>query len=222
MKKSQSSILFLIIIVLGAYSQTDNINGLTSTAFLVSSNSQNISYGVVGQPTGSGMLLGDNNTAFTEFMDSFVMFPDRDADEDGIPDESTKDNDGDSINDLTEIEGTSFSPTTPTSTQRKDTDWDGVNDDIELIAGTDPSDPTSYLKVNEINITNQEFIISWKGRANIDYQIVLYTNIVFSNDYFVSSTVSSTNGTGDWQTTWLSWTNNIDIPAKYYKIKVVQ
>jgi len=221
MKKLQSSILFLLTMSFCAYSQT-NINGLTSTSFLVSSNSQNISYGVVGQPMVTGLLLSDSNTAFTGFMDSFVMFPTRDADDDGIPDESTKDNDGDSINDLTELEGSAFSPNTPTSTQRKDTDWDGMDDEIELIAGTDPTDPTSYLKVNEINITNQQFIISWIGRANIDYQIVLYTNIIFSNDYFVSSTISSTDGTGDWQTTWLSWTNNIDIQAKYYKIRLVQ
>jgi hypothetical protein len=182
----------------------------------------NIAYGIVGQPINTEMLLSASNTAFTGFMDSFVMFPTIDADNDGIPDESAKDNDGDSLNDITEMEGTAFSPNTPTSTQRPDTDWDGVDDQIELIAGTDPVDPTSYLKINEINITNQDFVIIWKGRANIDYQVVLYTNIVFSNDYFVSSTIYSTNGVGDWQTTWLSWTNDIDIKAKYYKIKVVQ
>ena len=221
MRRLLNKCLLLLLFSYYSFAQT-NVNGIIASASIKASNSRNTTIGVVGQPFAVSMLKNDNNVSFSGFMDTFVMFPTRDADNDGVPDESSKDNDGDTIDDVKELEGTAFSPITPTNPQLIDSDWDGVTDQIELIAGTDPTDPTSYLQISDVNITDQDFIIYWQGRANIDYQVLLYTNLLFTNDVFVSPTISSTNGTGSWETTWLSWTNNIDIDAKYYRINVIQ
>lgn len=219
MKKYLSNLLILLTTF--CFSQT-NINEAMVSCSITSSNNVNRTIGIVGQTIDSSYSFSSSNLSFNGFMGSYVMFPEKDANEDGIPDESTLDNDGDQIMDLTELNGSSFNPVTPTDTQLSDSDWDGVPDNIELMAGTDPSDPSSYLAIQSIDSTSSNLIITWKGRAQIDYQIVLYTNMLNTNDMFYSPILNSTSGSGPWQTNLLSWTNSCDISTKYYRIRVIQ
>ena len=56
-----------------------------------------------------------------------------------------------------------------------DSDGDGMTDYQEIIAGTNPYDPKSVLRITGIENGNQ--LLSWEGVANVRYQVLMTTNL---------------------------------------------
>lgn len=52
-----------------------------------------------------------------------------------------------------------------------DRDGDGVSDDDELVAGTNPDDPQSFLRVESISNENGNVILHWAGVAGRTYRV---------------------------------------------------
>ena len=76
------------------------------------------------------------------------------------------DSDGDTLNDQAELQ---VHGTNPASS---DSDSDGSNDPNEIIAGTNPASPSSYLHARSEISPEGELMITWQGAANRVYSLL--------------------------------------------------
>ena len=67
-----------------------------------------------------------------------------------------------------------------------DYDSDGFDNLSEFRAGTNPTDPSSALKINEVAYENNPSVVSWASSSNTMYRILKSTNLA-SNDWEVIS-----------------------------------
>ena len=58
-----------------------------------------------------------------------------------------------------------------------DEDGDGMSDDAEEIAGTDPNDGGSVLRIDEINVSGGSVSLQWMAVPGRDYQVEESTNL---------------------------------------------
>jgi len=156
------------------------------------------------------------------FLNTFVMFPDRDTRGNGIPDELDPDNDGDGLWDHWEVSGEKFSPNSPTNPNLVDSDNNGISDFAEMIAGTNPNDPASAFQIVAIEPDGANKEVTWRARGNNE------------RIYVVRTIDGSYNGTPNvviWSNTvaggsapWYETTETISDPsvnARFYAIEVI-
>ena len=87
-----------------------------------------------------------------------------------------------------------------------------ASDYAELIAGTDPFDPNSVLRITSLENGNQ--LIVWDSVSNIDYQVLATTNINYP--MVPISPVITASGASTF-----FYDNQPDPAGKFYRIQVV-
>lgn len=157
-----------------------------------------------------------NYAGFLQAVD--IKRPGLDTDGDGVIDELSQDNDGDTLTDTEEIEGNAFSPVTATVVNDADTDDDDVPDGHEALAETDPTDPDNKLEIIGIDQAGGQKEVTYRARSGKNYNIrgwdrqyAYPTNVVGTDQEF--------GGAGAWEVRTNVFTDAAGTNARYYAVE---
>ena len=93
-----------------------------------------------------------------------------------------------------------------------DSDGDGMTDAAEAIAGTDPNDPDSALRITELDNGNQ--LVIWNSVAGINYQVLATTNLAEPLEP-ISPVIQASGATTFY------FDSTPDAEKKFYRIQVI-
>ena len=192
-----------------------NAAGGTSTG------SGNTLIGSVGQGQPVGYLAGSSEQLYAGFLNTFLLQPDTDTDQDGIADENDLDDDGDALDDLTELAGTGFNPITPSNPLDPDSDDDGSFDGEEQAAGTNPGDGGSMLAITSVIDSGGMVTVTWQARAGTQYVLQQASSVAgLDAAPLESAPYMATGGSGFWQETQGQLQATSPLDFNVYRIKL--
>lgn len=105
------------------------------------------------------------------FISSILLYPDKDTDLDGLPDELDPDNDNDGIPDALELSGELFFPSTPTDPGKTDTDGDLYSDLEEWVLGSAPNIPEGDALFSNYLSMESNILIEVSTRPGKRYEV---------------------------------------------------
>lgn len=150
------------------------------------------------------------NMGGTVTYDSYVLLSNRDDDGDGIPNSYELSH---GLNALDPINAT------------KDTDGDGQSDLEEYLAGTDATDPTSVFRITSVVRTNNNMRITWftaGGHTNRVYYSTGDTDGSYNDVFANLSSFIIIPGTGPVTTNYTDVGGATNVPARYYRVRLIQ
>jgi len=157
------------------------------------------------------------------FLNTFVMFPDRDTNGNGLPDELDPDNDGDGLWDHWEVTGEKFNPVTPTNPNLVDSDNNGISDFAEMIAGTNPNDIDAGFVIIDVENTGGQREVTWTARGNHER---IYVVRALDNSFDgTPSTVVWSNTVAGGVAPWYATTATLADPAatsRFFAVQVIK
>jgi hypothetical protein len=156
------------------------------------------------------------------FINTFILFPDLDTNNNGLPNELDPDNDGDGLWDHWEISGEKFSPATPTDPNAPDSGNTGVSDYEAMVAGTDPYDPDAVFRIIDLAADGTDAEVTWRARGN--HERIYVVRVIDDSYDDTPSTVIWSNtvagGSAPWYTTEATITNET-VGARFFAVEVM-
>jgi DNA/RNA endonuclease G (NUC1) len=113
------------------------------------------------------------------------------------------------------------STTSPSAALDADPDGDGMNNQQEFLAGTDPNDSASAFRISNISTEGDDLRITWmtgNGKTNALQSASGedgYSTNTFTDLFIVTNTIDST-------TNYLDLGAVTNAPARYYRVRLVQ
>ena len=169
----------------------------TNTVLIGGVNYRHVS--AAGQP--GGIFTNANGTLnnYAGFLQAVDIKKWNQRDIYGNPYELTPDNDADGLTDLEEVQGSRFSPGTPTEVNNPDSDGDGMSDGMEAASETDPTDPNVYLHILSISGVPAGKQITYLARNDKDYIIRSWDGSYSYPTNRLDNQADASGGSGPWQ-----------------------
>lgn len=208
---------------------------LTQTASVMSGFGGRSAGGIFDQIS-SGAQPGGVNTAYeggpahyaggminrAGFINTFILFPNLDTNNNGLPNELDPDNDGDGLWDHWEISGEKFNPPTPTDPNAPDSGNTGMSDYEAMVAGIDPHDPNAVFRIVALDTDGQDAAVTWRARGN--HERIYVVRIIDDSLDDIPATVIWSNtvagGSAPWYATETTITNEA-VGARFYAVEVI-
>ncbi len=226
MKTARRTAVVFVLLMLGTSARGQTIS---NTTFCLPAGSETVSNAAfsgsvtIGCGCTAVQLSGANYYAYAGFHNTYTTRPDLDNDGDGHIDENDPDDDNDQLTDFEELAGTVFLPVTPTDPFRADSDGDCASDHHESIAGTNPKDADSLLRVTRMICDNNAVTIYWSAREGKTYELLTSADIFdLSINPILVDVVTATNGSGEWLETQSACVVTGDVAKAFYLIRAVE
>ncbi len=181
--------------------------------------------GAFGQAGGVAASTGSGSTNLGGFLQAVdLKRPALDTDGDGLADELDGDNDNDTLGDRLELGGLAFNPTTATDIHLADTDGDGMSDDGEQVAGTDPTQAASLLRITGIKrAPDARIALEWTARADSAkrYRILVSDGPGFTPPSTSIRTNQFAGGEAPWFAMAVAVTNDGPSSNRYFAVQAL-
>ncbi len=156
------------------------------------------------------------------FINTFILFPDLDTNNNGLPNELDPDNDGDGLWDHWEISGEKFNPATPTDPNSPDTGNTGMTDYEAMVAGVNPLDPNAVFRIVALDKDDADAEVTWVARGN--HERIYVVRVIDDSYDDTPSTVIWSNtvagGSAPWYATEATITNE-SVGARFFAVEVI-
>ena len=156
------------------------------------------------------------------FINTFILFPDLDTNNNGLPNELDPDNDGDGLWDHWEISGEKFNPATPTDPNSPDSGNTGMTDYEAMVAGVDPHDPDAVFRIVALGTDGDDAEVTWRARGN--HERIYVVRVIDDSYDDMPSTVIWSNtvagGSAPWYATDATITNET-VGARFFAVEVI-
>jgi hypothetical protein len=126
------------------------------------------------------------------------------------------DADGNGINDDWEVQYFSRIGVDPTA----DPDHDGGSNYQEYLAGTNPTNGTSFLRITSLAITGSDVAVNWTTVGGKSY--IVQTNSTANGAFVDSTPVIVVPGTGESVTNYLDQNARANWPLRLYRVRLAQ
>jgi len=201
----------LVSVILGgsaAHGEYTNTPTVLNGAGLRGTNGTYTIIASVAQPGGIQQTVGGLYVNRAGFFGGTLLNENLDTDSDGLCDELDIDNDGDTLSDLSELDGSAFGGWTTTSPNDSDTDGDGVSDAVEAAGGYNPNDPEHCLHIITSKTEGENFRLTWIGKGGGTVNTILQGTNLLTGITNVIHAAPYTGGSPPWYKT----TNSTLVP----------
>jgi len=130
------------------------------------------------------------------------------------PDSNHFDADGNGIDDDWEVQYFSRIGVDP----KADPDGDGVSNYQEYLAGTNPTNRTSFLHITSLTVTENDVAVNWTTVGGKSY--ILQTNSAPNGTFTDFSPVIVAPGTGESVTNYLDQNTRATWPRRFYRVRL--